>query len=164
MDKYLNQIHTDIYDKCALKMSDFTIETESKAYNACRFRLNGLHILSRNAKITPKKVGQFVTFWKRNQQGVTVPFDVDDPIDFYSVNVYTENNYGQFVFPKAILIKKGIISTPKKEGKRGFRVYPSWDIVTSKQAKRTQQWQLNYFYEITNSTDLQSVSKLYMKA
>ena len=163
MDKNLNQIKTEIYDKCSLVISDFKTETESKEYNACRFQLNGLNVLSRNAKITPKKVGQFVTFWKRNGNGIIEPFNEKDGIDFYTVNVRTENEFGQFVFPKSVLIKKGIISTEKKEGKRGFRVYPNWDTVKSKQAEQTQKWQLNYFYEINSSTDLQKVNELYLK-
>ena len=161
MDKNLNQIKTEIYDKCSLEISDFKIEAESKEYNACRFQLNELNILSRNAKITQKKVGQFVTFWKRNENGQIEPFDENDQIDFYTVNVRTENEFGQFVFPKSVLIKKGIISTEKKEGKRAFRVYPNWDIPKSKQAERTQKWQLNYFYQINGSTDLQKVTELY---
>ena len=161
MDKNLNQIKTEIYDKCALGISSFQTEEESKAYDACRYQLNGLNILSRNAKITPKKVGQFVTFWKRKGNGPIEPFDENDQIDFYTVNVRTENNFGQFVFPKSELTKRGIISTEKKEGKRGFRVYPNWDIVKSKQAERTQKWQLNYFYEINRLTDLQKVNELY---
>ncbi|WP_338378933.1 MepB family protein [uncultured Flavobacterium sp.] len=161
MDKNLNQIKSEIYDKCSLKISDFKTEMESKEYNACRFQLNGLNILSRNAKITPKKVGQFVTFWKRNGNGPIEPFNENDRIDFYTVNVRTENEFGQFVFPKSTLVKKGIMSTEKKEGKRGFRVYPKWDVAKNKQAERTQKWQLNYFYEINDSTDLQKVTELY---
>ena len=161
MDKNLNQIKTEIYDKCLFEISDIKIEPESKEYYACRFQLNGLNVLSRNAKITPKKVGQFVTFWKRKGNGPIEPFDENDRIDFYTVNVRTENNFGQFVFPKSVLIKKGIISTEKKEGKRAFRVYPNGDIVKSKQAERTQKWQLNYFYEINSSLDLEEVTDLY---
>mgnify|MGYP006078618265 CR=1 FL=1 len=161
MDKNLNQIKTEIYDKCSLKISNYKTETESKEYYACRFKLNGGNVLSRNAKITPKKVGQFVTFWKRNKNGPIEPFKESDQIDFYSVNVRTENKFGQFVFPKSVLINKGIISTEKKEGKRGFRVYPKWDVAKNKQAERTQKWQLDYFYEINNSTNLKKVSELY---
>ncbi len=161
MDNNLNQIKTEVYDKCSLEISDFKIESESKEYYACRFRLNRLNILSRNAKITPKKVGQFVTFWKRNGIGPIEPFNEKDNIDFYIINVKTENEFGQFVFPKSLLIKKGIISIENKEGKRGFRVYPKWDIAKNKQAERTQKWQLNYFYEINSSTDLKEVVKLY---
>ena len=161
MDDTLNQIKTEVYDACALEISNFKLESESKEYDACRFILSGRRIISRNAKITPKKVGQFVTFWKRNGDGPIAPFEETDPIDFYVVNVRTENNFGQFVFPKSVLIKKGIISTEKKEGKRAFRVYPIWDIAKSKQAERTQKWQLDYFYEVIASIDLEKVSKLY---
>ena len=161
MDANLCQIKTDVFDVCALEISDFKFEAESKEYDACRFTLSGRSIIGRNAKITPKKVGQFVTFWKRNGKGSIAPFDAADSIDFYVVNVRTKDNFGQFVFPKSILIKKGIISTEKREGKRAFRVYPAWDIAKNKQAKRTQKWQLDYFYEVGFSVDLEKVSKLY---
>lgn len=68
---------------------------------------------------------------------------------------------GQFVFPKSVLIKKGIISTNQREGKRAFRVYPSWDIQKSKQAERTQKWQLEYFYPVNDSIDFDRVKELY---
>src|SRR5690606_14840310 len=161
MNTNLNQIKTEVYDKCALKITEFGSEMESKEYDACRFKLNGLNVISRTAKITPKKVGQFVTFWKRNGNGLIEPFNETDQIDFFVVNVLTENGFGQFVFPKSVLVKKGIISTESKEGKRAFRVYPNWDIVKSNQAERTQKWQLDYFYEINDSTDLNKVVELY---
>lgn len=161
MDSNLNQIKTEVYDKCSLEITGLEAEPESKEYDACRFELNGRSIIYRNAKITPKKVGQFVTFWKRNANGTIEPFDESDQIDFYVVTVRAETKFGQFVFPKSILLEKGIISTEKIEGKRGFRVYPKWDVMKSKQAERTQKWQLDYFYEIDNSTDLKRVSELY---
>jgi hypothetical protein len=37
------------------------------------------------------------------------------------------------------LIEKGIVSTSKKEGKRGFSVYPIWDKTASHQAVKTQK-------------------------
>lgn len=157
----IDAIKTIIYDKINFQISNFKTEVESQEYDACRFELNGRNIISRKAKITPKKVGQFVTFWKRNGNGPIEPFDETNAFDFYIVNVKTENHFGQFVFPKTILMQKGIISTDKKEGKRAFRVYPNWDITTSKQAKRTQKWQLDYFYEINDSTDLTQVIRLY---
>ena len=161
MDKYLSQIKTEVYDKIDFEISDFTKELESKDYHACQFGLNGQHIISRNAKITPKKAGQFVTFWKRVGNGPIEPFNETDLIDFYAVNVRSDYKFGQFVFPKSVLIKKGIISTNKKEGKRAFRVYPIWNLVHNKQAEQTQKWQLNYFYEINNIMDLNWVKELY---
>ena len=161
MDKNLNQIRIAVYDKNSLKITDFELELESQDYDACHFKLNGKHIKSRTAKITPKKVGQFVTFWKRNGNGPIEPFYSDDLIDFYVVNVRTNTRFGQFVFPKSVLIEKGIISTGEKEGKRAFRVYPNWDLAKNKQAERTQKWQLNYFYEISDSMSFDKVIQLY---
>lgn len=161
MDYILNQIKKDIYDKCSLEISDFKTQIESKDYDACQFKLNGLNVLCRNAKITPKKTGQFVTFWKRNGNGPIEPYHESDEICFFLVNVQTENSLGQFVFPKEVLVKKRIISTDNREGKRAFRVYPKWNTTKSKQATITQEWQLDYFYEIAEDINLENVRKLY---
>lgn len=163
MDSNLQQIKTEVYDQCKLQLSGFKSELESKEYDACQFALNGWNVLCRNAKITPKKAGQFVTFWKRNGNGPIEPFSEEDPFDFYVVNTRTKSAFGQFVFPKSVLIKKGIVATKQKEGKRAFRVYSKWDTTTSKQAERTQKWQLDYFYEINDSTDLKRVHDLFSR-
>ncbi len=161
MDDTLKLIKLKIFDECDFVMSDFMLEQESKEYDASQFTLCGRSVICRTARITPKKSGQFVTFWKRSKDGPIEPYDENDPFDLYIVNVVADEHLGQFVFPKQVLIKKGIISTQKKEGKRAFRVYPIWDIAKSKQAEKTQQWQLNYFYEINISTDLKRVRDLY---
>lgn len=161
MNSELTKIKNKVYDKCSFNISDFKTDPESKEYEACRFKLNGLTIICRNAKVTPKKIGQFVTFWKRNENGLIEPLNETDTFDFYVVNVQNENKQGQFVFPKSVLIKKAILSTDNKEGKRAFRVYPIWDITKNKQAERTQKWQISYFYEIKTNTDLKKVNRLY---
>ena len=161
MDDTLTKIKMRVYDKCEFELSKFIVEKEGKQYGACRFELDGLSIISRNAKTTPKKVGQFVTFWKRMDNGPIEPYSDADHIDFYVVNVRTEDRFGQFVFPKSVLIKRGIISTYKKEGKRAFRVYPNWDVTSNKQAVQTQKWQQNHFYEINNSLDINAVVQLF---
>jgi hypothetical protein len=161
MNSILNQIKSEVYDKCTFEISEFKSELESKEYDACRYKLNGSNIINRSAKITPKKNGQFVTFWKRNENEPIAPFDENDNCDFFVVNVINENRFGQFVFPKKKLILKGIISTQKKEGKRAFRVYSKWDIPNNKTAEKTQKWQLDYFYEINKSTDFKKVVELY---
>lgn len=162
MDTTLNQINTEVYSKCSLEISNFKLALESKEYYACQFELNGKTILSRNAKITPKKIGQFVTFWKRNNNGIIEPFNEIDSFDFYVVHARNEDRLGQFVFPKSILIKKGILSTKLNEGKRAFRVYPLWDVAKNKQAIQSQTWQLKYFYEVNASTHFKKVSELYI--
>lgn len=141
-----------VYDPCSFEWTNFQQNTESREYDACSFELDGTKILYRASKITPTKVGQFVTIWKRNASGITVPFDVQDDFDFIVITVKNEPDMGQFIFPKAMLLQKGIISQNGKGGKRGIRVYAPWDTVTSKQALTTQQWQSRYFV-IINERD-----------
>lgn len=161
LNKILDEVKTKIYDKLAFKIAKVTSDGEGTKYDACQFELNGMKVICRSAKITPKKIGQFVTCWKRNEEGITEPFSETDRIDFYVINVTLENRLGQFVFPKSVLINNGIMTTEKKDGKRGFRVYPEWDKVQSKQAVKTQKWQLNYFFEIDGTTDLKKANELY---
>ncbi|WP_375240088.1 MepB family protein [Aurantibacter sp.] len=161
MNLLLTEIKQKIYDKLNFEISNYKDELESKEYNACRFQLNKFQIISRTAKITPKKTGQFVTFWKRLNHGEIAPLDNTDHFVFFIINVSSNNRIGQFVFPKSILIEKAIISTNTKEGKRGFRVYPSWDFPLSKQAQKSQKWQLNYFFEINSVNKLDNIEGLY---
>ena len=118
---------------------------ESAEYAACSFILNNRFVHFRTAKITPTKIGQFVTFWKRNDDGITKPYDVTDTFD--SLIVYTKalTDQGFFLFPKNVLLEHGILSKDGKGGKRGFRLYPSWDTVENRQAENTQKWQQKYF-------------------
>lgn len=152
MDLYISLMKS-LYDSHGLKISSFLMELESQEYGACRFEVNGKKVISRNAKITPKKVGQFVTVWKRSSEGITEPFEESDDFDLLVINVKSKDQHGQFVFPKSILIEKGIISSVKKEGKRGFRVYPPWDRPTSRQAMSSQKWQLNHFLSLKNTQE-----------
>lgn len=158
--QHIEYLNNQFYEPCGLILSDFSMELEGKEYQACTFKLNEAFILCRNAKTTPKKTGQFVTCWKRNQQGITEPFHENDVLDFYIINTFHQDKMGQFIFPKPILIEKGIIATTQKEGKRGFRVYPPWDITTNKQAEKTQKWQLDYFIEFNNFTNLKSFQEI----
>lgn len=161
MNKTLVENKKNIYDTCGFKITSVIIDKESKAYKGCMFSIESKNIICRTSIITPKKAGQFVTFWKRNNKGITEPFSETDAIDYYVINIKIEGKVGQFVFPKSVLIEKGILSTSKKEGKRGFRVYPIWDKAISKQAVETQKWQLYYFFEINENLDLTFVKKLY---
>lgn len=137
-----------VYDKCGLDLTNPRLSTESIEYGACSFELNGKKIQHRVSKITPAKTGQFVTIWKRNKEGITTPFDFSDNMDFIIITSRSGSNFGQFVFPKSILAEKGIITKNGKEGKRGIRVYPPWDITTSKQAEKAQAWQTPFFLKI----------------
>ena len=151
----MNNIHPDliaiqqvIYQPCNMLFSQVEPEPESQDYGACTFDVDGAHVKFRVAKITPKKVGQFVTFWKRKNDGPIQPFDVEDDFQFLVVSVRFRDRFGQFVFPKHILLQYGILAHSGKGGKRALRVYPPWDQTTNRQAQKTQEWQLAYFQEI----------------
>jgi hypothetical protein len=152
-----------VYNPCGFECSYPVAEAESAEYGACSFTLNGLPVKFRVAKTTPIKVGQFVTLWKRNGAGPIEPFNTLDEIHFFVISTRTDTNFGHFVFPKAVLLSKGIISGNGKEGKRAIRVYPPWDIATSSQAKKTQQWQSAFFLQIYGAVlvDTTRVQQLY---
>lgn len=135
-------------------------ESESYEYGACEFEINKKRIKFRYAKITPRKVGQFVTIWKRIESGPIMPFDMADLIEFFIISVHFGSHSGLFIFPKSVLHQKGYISKDGRGGKRAMRVYPSWDIVDSPIAQKTQEWQRNYFIEISPSFDRAEIIKL----
>jgi hypothetical protein len=117
-----------LFNPCNFELTDLQIEPESTEYGACTFHLNDLFIIFRSAKITPTKIGQFVTLLKRNSEGITAPFHITDDIDFAIICTRTSNDFGAFIFPKSVLHEKGILANDKKNGKRGFRVYPTWEF------------------------------------
>ncbi len=160
----ITYIQTQVFDACGFEYTDPLPEIESAEYKASYFKLNKLYVRFRKAKITPTKVGQFVTLWKRVESGVIAPFADTDSIDLVVINVESGNHFGQFIFPKTVLCQQGILTiTNKKEGKRGFRVYPPWDNTTNTQAIKTQKWQLNYFLNLSSiqSDTLEKAKALY---
>jgi hypothetical protein len=150
----LKNVDETVFQPLGLKLLNIEEDKESKEYSGCSFTLKGLNIKFRTSKITPTKAGQFVTIWKRNENEETAPFDSMDVFDFYLVFASTDHNKGLFIFPKEILLEKGILSHEQKIGKRGIRVYPSWDLTESKQAKATQKWQTDYFLDLSQNKEL----------
>ncbi len=144
------EIKKNLFDKCNLEILNLEIERESQDYSAFKFQVNKHTIIFREAKITPTKIGQFVTLWKRNDNNPIEPFNTNDTFDFVIIYTKTKTNFGLFLFSKNVLTQNTIISNDKKLGKLGFRVYPIWDKVENKQAIKTQKWQLNYFYDFSN--------------
>ena len=100
------------------------------------------------SSVLTTKTGLFVTLWKRVGNGPIQPYDIADSIDFFIVSVRKEDNFGQFIFPKSVLFTQEILSKEGKGGKRAIRVYPPWDSDLTRQAEKTQQWQMIYFLEM----------------
>lgn len=156
-DKYLSRmIHPDlllvderVYKPSGLILENLKIEDESAEYGAAEFSIKNHSIKFRMGKITPTKVGQFITFWKRMGKGPILPYDFNDSFDFLVVLARAENEFGQFIFPKTVLCEKGLVSCNGKGGKRALRIYPPWDKAENSQAKKTQAWQLQYFIKFS---------------
>lgn len=151
-----------IYDECEFVTTAPHADAESAEYGAGTYKVNDLQIICRTAKITPKKLGQFVAIWQRDQNHITQPQHIDNDFDLLVINCQTQDKFGQFVFPKAALAKHGIITTATKRGKNGIRIYPSWDTTTNRQAIKTQKWQLQYFLEVDERPNLELAKTLYL--
>lgn len=158
----LTRLVQNVYEPAGLKItSPIECETEGIEYGACRFGLNSFNIAFRTAKITPKKLGQFVTLWKRSTlKSPIIPLDTSDSLDFVIISV-TENAYhGQFIFSQKTLINQGILSHQGLGGKLAFRVYPSWVKLEAKAAIKTQQWQLQNFFLTSQKENIDRLRNL----
>ncbi|QDL52968.1 MepB family protein [Rhodoferax aquaticus] len=132
-------------------------EPESAEYAAHHLQINARSVRFRFAKITPTKGGQFVTLWKRsavNPQAPAAhtpiaPFDASDAVDVVVVSARAGALWGLFVFPKAVLVAQGVFARAGVGGKRALRVYPAWDACPSRQAQKTQDWQLRHFIDLS---------------
>lgn len=131
-----------------LDFSDVVVSTESREYYAASFNADGSRYVFRSAKVTPKKIGLFVTLWCRNANGITRPFAVADGISNIIIYIKDGNRSGYFNFTAEILLAKKIMSADGSGGKRGIRVYPPWSKPISKQALATQKWQVEFFTEL----------------
>ena len=99
----------------------------------------------RTARNTPTKPGAFVAFWQRDADGNTTPFG-DDLAAGLLVFVEQHDRRGVFRFTGVHLAELGITSG-RRPGKRGFRVYPGWCAGLNVQAAATQRAQAPAFRE-----------------
>jgi len=93
-----------VYDKCAFDCRNVIIEPESADYGACTFTLNGMSIKYRVAKITPAKAGQFVTIWKRKNNGPIEPFDWKDNLDIVVISTRKNESFWTVYFSKGSFV------------------------------------------------------------
>ena len=158
----LELINKYVFQVCGIELKNVETELESQEYFAHNFELNNQKVKFRMAKITPTKTGQFVSIWKRNQYKITEPHNISDEFEFYIIGTKEETKLGVFIFNKTILSENKILTNKNGEGKRGIRIYPTWNLTTNKQAQKTQNWQIKYFIEITdnNQIDINKAKKL----
>lgn len=158
MTKELELIQDTIFNTLELQITDLNKDSECEEYSGYNFKLNQFNIKFRKAKITPNKIGQFVTLWKRNPETKeTEPFASTDNFHFYIVAAENQNNQGFFFFSKNTLVQHHILTTSSKDGKRGFRVYPDWDIPENKQAEKTKNWQEKSFINFSKDNYIEKI-------
>ena len=150
----LTHLETILYKPHNLYIHNIVIDKENTEYSGATFMLKEKNIIFRTAKKTPTKKGLFVTVWKRPYPNNPIqPYDHNDSFDFFIIHVIEKEKQGQFIFPKSVLLKKNIISKNNRGGKRGFRVYPTWEAPDNDQARKTQLWQSAYFFEIEKENE-----------
>src|SRR5699024_9636428 len=91
-------------------------------------------------------------------------FSYEEAPDLLIITTFkSENEFGQFVFPKEVLLKQGILKSTSKKGKMAIRVYPSWDSPNSKHAMDTQKWQLPNVIDMCNlhKVPIEKIEELY---
>src|SRR5699024_5644269 len=151
----LNVVNKMIYEPNDLTVKSVQEEKQNSKYGAGTFRLASRTIRFRVANITPTKVGQFVAFWEKDENNKNQPFTYEEAPDLLVITTFkNDNEYGQFIFPKEVLFKQNILRSSSTKGKMAIRVYPSWDSPTSKQAMKTQEWQLPYFVDMSRQKEL----------
>lgn len=158
---YVNKI---IYEPNQLIVKSIQEEKQNSNYCAGTFQLASRTVRFRVAKKTPTKVGQFVAFWEKDENNKNQPFTYEEAPDLLVITTFiSDSTFGQFIFPKDILFKHNILKSSSTKGKMAIRVYPSWDCPTSKQAVKTQEWQLPYFIDMSNPNELpiDKVMELY---
>lgn len=161
----LHELNERIYKPNGLALAGPGEEAQNSDYGGGVFLLNSKLVRFRVAKITPRKIGQFVVFWERDESGKNVAYSPEAATDLLVIHVFSdEGRYsGQFVFPKDVLAKQNMLRTAASPGKMAMRVYPSWDAPVSKQAVLTQAWQLLFFANLSDGdhSQIQRLIRFY---
>ena len=160
----LEFINEKLYEPLNYEISELQAEDQNKEYGACTFKLNNKKIRFRTAKQTPNKQGQFVVFWEKDNDNKNTPYKFDKSPELIIITcIHNQEHFGQFIFPKEVLLKQGILKSNNTKGKMGIRVYPIWDQDLNKQASKSQAWQLEYFVDIKINEKLNTkrINSLY---
>lgn len=158
---YVNEL---IYKPTNLILKSIQEEKQNAKYGAGIFQLSSKTVRFRVANITPTKTGQFVAFWEKDENTNNQPYSYAEAPDLLVITTFkSDSEFGQFVFPKEVLFTQNILKSNSTKGKMAIRVYPSWDIPTSKQAVKTQEWQLPYFVDLSTPDNVskEKITELY---
>lgn len=158
---YVNEL---IYKPNHLLLKSVQEEKQNAKYGAGIFQLSSKTVRFRVANTTSTKTGQFVAFWEKDENNKNQPYSYEEAPDLLVITTFkSDYEFGQFVFPKEVLLNQHILKSNSTKGKMAIRVYPGWDVPTSKQAMKTQEWQLPYFVDLSNSNNApkEKMTKLF---
>ena len=139
------------------------IEEQNIDYEGAVFRPNQRAYRTRLAKLTPKKKGYFVAAWEKDANGTNQAYQYEDSPNKLIVSVIDGEKCGQFIFPKSVLLAKGILKTATQKGKMAFRVYPNWVSDLNATATKTQAWQSDYFIDGSNGFEAEKLKVMYLQ-
>lgn len=106
----LNYVNKLIYEPSGLTVKSVLEERQNAKYGAGRFQLSARKVRFRVANTTPTKIGQFVAFWEKDENNKNQPYSYAEAPDLLVITTFkNENEFGQFVFPKDVLLKQNIL-------------------------------------------------------
>ncbi|ANF95549.1 MepB family protein [Paenibacillus bovis] len=145
------------------EIANLHMENQNFAYEGMTFKIGKYTFRSRRAKPTPKKKGYFVVFWEKDSDNNNQAYSYEDCPDHVIVHVIEHKQKGQFIFPRELLLKHGVLRTDDRKGKMAIRVYPDWEKDLNTSASSTQKWQLPYFIKGTTAAEIDALQNWYLK-
>lgn len=146
----------EIYEGFMLKR-----ENQNSDYEGFLLQINNHVYRTRLAKLTPKKKGYFVAVWEKDSTGTNQAYNYEESPEKLIVSIIDGEKRGQFIFPKNVLLKYGILKNSKQKGKMALRVYPSWITDLNETAKKTQAWQVLYFIDLSDRYEIEKLKEMY---
>lgn len=86
-------------------------EKQNAEYAGCLFHLNNKTIRFRKSKVTPNKIGQFVSFWEKDENMRNRAFSYEAAPDLLVITCIADNKLGNLFFLKRFFLKKNIENT-----------------------------------------------------
>src|SRR5699024_2195701 len=130
----LHYVNKMIYEPYDLIVNSDQEEKQNSKYCAGTCQLSSRTVRFRVANITSTKAGKYVAFMEKDRNDKNQPYLYEKAPDLFVITTFkSENEFGQFIFPREVLLEKGILRSDLTKGKMAIRVYPSWDNPSSKQ-------------------------------
>lgn len=128
-------------------------EPQMEKYEGFYFKMFDISFRNRLAKKTPVRKGYSVSLYERDENDKKQAFDMDSSSDITLINIVDGMHQGQFLFPKTVLLKHGILRKSGVKGKMTLRVYPSWETGLNAAALKELEWQTDYFVDLSNDQE-----------